>query len=41
VKGKSERPTSQEESLERELKKSKELLGDQALVIDVLKKNRC
>lgn len=40
VKGKNERPTGLQESMERELKKAKEFIGDQALVIDVLKKNR-
>lgn len=40
LKGKKDRPVGREESMERELKKAKEFIGDQALVIEVLKKNR-
>ena len=40
VKGKKERPTGREETLEQELKQAKAFIGDQALVIDVLKKNK-
>lgn len=41
VKGRNGRPAGREEALDRELKKAKEFIGDQALVIEVLKKNRC
>ena len=40
VKDKKQRPVSREETLKKELKQAKALIGDQALVIDVLKKNR-
>lgn len=40
VQGKNERSPDREEELAHELKKAKEFIGDQALVIEALKKNR-
>jgi transposase len=40
VAGGGKRDLSREQQLELELKRAKQLLGDQAMVIEVLKKNR-
>jgi transposase len=40
VAGGGKRDLSREQQLEQELKRAKQLLGDQAMVIEVLKKNR-